>query len=1124
MDPGTALSIAQLVYGTTRDLYDYYRAWKDCDRDVEELRVQLLWLHDAFGVIRNLLLKPESSSSKDASQLIYSALEDCKSAASELWDKLEKVKSSGSSKTMIEKLKAKGRRACYPFHKVTIAEITDRVETCRDALKFALDLLHLDLSTLTQEKLQLIDKNLTNGFENIDQALQQLPAIKQDTSLTKDVVVDIQKDVKAVNDRKAVEAALKWICAADYGQQQSDVLSRHKPGTDEWFLESSEFKSWRSGTTRTLFCPGHPGTGKTVLAAAVINHMVREVHSPQTPIVYVFCDYKRQNEQNAEHILSALLRQIVHAMGRLPQPMEELYNFHSNVGTRPSLEEVEAAIRSTIHHLTKVYIVIDALDECKTKARSRVLRFLRGLRDQEQLALLATSRVMPEIQDEVQPDSQLKVRAADADVKVYVESRLDELSGTVRKDDGLQQQIVQTITGAAEGMFLLARLHMDSLREKLSKKAIKQALEHLHRGSNAYDSTYEDALERISRQADERKSIALEAIGWAVFAQRPLTEYELEEALAIEIGGVEIDEDAVTPIDEVLSLCAGLLVKDEHSNIVRLVHTTAHEYLVRTADTWIPDFHTNLATKCMTYICFPEFDEGPHSNLEDLHRILVKNPFYEYAANHWVDHFNKCESKNDNDPGYGMETLCKLALSFFGTENLVRSAIQAGSSSNRPGSHYPTIAHVVAGLGSVQLMRMLVDLGYPIDLRDEYHRTPLWWAVFKGSEPLTKFMLRTGQVDSEAQDAFGLRPIFHAVSLGHVTLVKLLLEHDSTHVNQEYREEGTLLHVAAQSGNEDLVKALLSTVGIKPDMRNDEGQTPLWLAAKRGHRATVELLSSVKDVEINAQSVGGATALSKAAKYGHFEVVKLLLGYEHVDVDVQDAAGLTPLALAASMGHADIVRSLLNVSTNGIEIVDVVGRRPVMWALQSGQDDTIRYLLEETSRSEGSNLQELRLRELKRRDNLGCSFVHLSGVRNNCSGILLALRNGLDIDIVDHEGWTPLHWCAYFGSYATAELLLQNGADKSRRDIHGRSCAQIAGFAGRHREHITELLSPEGMNSNEVLSELLDGSLRAVCDACDHVSRASFLRHVDRACLPMLALLPSIPLSIDRPKLVMKRQ
>jgi hypothetical protein len=125
MDPGTALAVPGLASDAVKGLYDYYRAWKHCDGDVAELRAHMLWLHSAFQTAKRLLTR-SGISSHDRS-LVESALVGCQQATEELNEVLAKIKSKdGQPQTALQKLKTHGRKAIYPFKKLTIQSLAEK--------------------------------------------------------------------------------------------------------------------------------------------------------------------------------------------------------------------------------------------------------------------------------------------------------------------------------------------------------------------------------------------------------------------------------------------------------------------------------------------------------------------------------------------------------------------------------------------------------------------------------------------------------------------------------------------------------------------------------------------------------------------------------------------------------------------------------------------------------------------------------------------------------------------------------------------------------------------------------------------------------------------------------------
>ncbi|KAK1251818.1 hypothetical protein MKX07_007297 [Trichoderma sp. CBMAI-0711] len=92
----------------------------------------------------------------------------------------------------------------------------------------------------------------------------------------KDVLSDVQKGVDTllyVQQNKDHQKVLNWLTPIDYAPQQRDYISVRQPKTGNWFLSSEEFQTWINSDKHTLFCPGGPGVGKTIMAAAVIDRL-----------------------------------------------------------------------------------------------------------------------------------------------------------------------------------------------------------------------------------------------------------------------------------------------------------------------------------------------------------------------------------------------------------------------------------------------------------------------------------------------------------------------------------------------------------------------------------------------------------------------------------------------------------------------------------------------------------------------------------------------------------------------------------------------------------------------------------------------------------------------------------
>jgi Cdc6-like AAA superfamily ATPase len=287
--------------------------------------------------------------------------------------------------------------------------------------------------------------------------------LKVDTSTIVDATSEIRSGTTSLLDDAAVRHKLdlmRWICPVDYHVQQQDFIERHQTGTGQWFLRDMMFQKWDRSKDATLFCPGIPGAGKTIMAALVINHLLRSQHLPNEPVTFIYCNYKRQSEQSGKHMLSSILRQIVDIHPGVPKSVQDFYTSHLTKRTTPSFDEIRQILEAVLRDLHRLTVVVDALDECETPAREDFLSTVRTLRGQCQMRLLATSRFLPAIESHSTflGKPKLEVRASDEDLESYIRSRAGELHGRVVSKPDLFESLVSSTVGAVGGMYVRSLL------------------------------------------------------------------------------------------------------------------------------------------------------------------------------------------------------------------------------------------------------------------------------------------------------------------------------------------------------------------------------------------------------------------------------------------------------------------------------------------------------------------------------------------------------------------------------------------------------------------------------------------------------------------------------------------
>ncbi|KAH8598551.1 hypothetical protein B0O99DRAFT_457043, partial [Bisporella sp. PMI_857] len=595
-------------------------------------------------------------------------------------------------------------------------------------------------------------------------------------------------------------AVLEWLTSIDYAPQQSDFIARRQEGTGQWLLDSTEYQYWRETNKQTLFCPGIPGAGKTILTSIIVEDLTTQFSDdPTIGIAYIYCNFRRQDEQKIGDLLASLLKQLAESQPSLPSTVKELYDRHKMKRTRPSLEEISRSLQAVTALYSRVFLIVDALDECQVSnsCRKRFLSEMFSLQANHGVNLFATSRFIPEITTKFQGNISLEIRASKEDIGRYLETHMRHLTPFDDWNQQLRDEIKVEISDAVDGMFLLAQIYLGSLDDKTTPRAVRSALSHFRRqnpGSSkdqkreVLDEAYKDVMERINTQQPGFRRLAEKVLSWITCARRPLTTSELQHALAVVVGDSKLDEDNLERTERMISVCAGLVTIDEESEIIRLVHYTTQEYFERTQRQWFPGAQTNITTICVSYLSFDQFESGICQNDKEFEQRLQLNKLYDYAAHNWGHHAR------------AVPTLTFEVISFLKRKAHMEASIQTLLAKKLYSSHTE------------------YSQGFPEDM------TGLHLAAYFGIKTTVKLLLEQ-EAEIEAKDNDGQTPLSLAAKFGNKATVKLLLE-QSAEIETKDNNGRTPLSWAAGSGNEATVKLLLEQ-SAETETKDNNGRTPL---------------------------------------------------------------------------------------------------------------------------------------------------------------------------------------------------------------------------------------------------------------------------------------------------------
>ena len=907
---------------------------------------------------------------------------------------LEELEQQLSSSKESNKIKHAFMSAKWPFKKAKVAEILEKAERLKSLIQVALQMDQFELSQGTDSRLSHVERTMTD----VERHTAQL-ADDHTSKQTKDMAC--------------------WLSKDDHSLQHTDFISKRQAETGQWFLNSSEFKQWKQGRQHTLYCPGNPGTGKTIMAATAIDHLNRTIRKEDTPVTFLYCTYTHQEEQTTTTLLRALLRQLAICSSVVPQPIQELYDRSKDQRTVLSEHELAKAVETAISTFEKVFLIIDALDECGPPLRSKLLSILHSIQEKSALSLLATAQDLPDIRSQLQPCVALKIQASEADVTAFVGQHICDLSSCVQKSNVLRTQVIAAVVDAVDGMFLLAPLLLGSLKDKRTIKDVRSALENSPSGSDAYDKLYELMMRRIHAQPKGDVELASRTISWVLRAKRPLSPLELQEALAIEPVSTSnpmstlLDPDNFVDIDEVLTLCAGLVILKQETNIIELVHYTAHEYLTRNQSVWLPKADSILGIACVSYLSHPRWRECMKEWEDDIDERGGKDvALYElrhhrllrYAAVHWGHHVRGVELYDKIVAGYLDHNVTSPTIALLEDDDLASWCAQVMSHlepywySQWLIGGDPT--RLAAHFGLEFVLRHFQAKGIDLDRKClRYGITPLVIGATRGNNDVVDLLL-CAKCQPDTQDVDGVTPLMRAAESGHTAVVNTLLEH-AADASIEDQQHWTACHYAAQKGHASVVKLLHDKRGADVDHEGG-GYTPLYLAVQEGHVKTVECFLEQGKINVNHQSPGGMTSLSFAARLGHVDIAERLLKADGLVLDLVDWEGQEPIHWAAERGHVQIVKLLFEIHNVDANRPDANLRSPLSWAASRGQIEVAKVLLKDVPDI-----------DVNCQDSEGRTPLSLAAKQSLRPMVELLLADQrTDVDHRDHSRRTPLsHAC-----------------------------------------------------------------------------------------------------------------
>ncbi|KAK1976823.1 ankyrin repeat-containing domain protein, partial [Colletotrichum cereale] len=549
---------------------------------------------------------------------------------------------------------------------------------------------------------------------------------------------------------------------------------------------------------------------------------------------------------------------------------------------------------------SKVFLVVDALDECQEHPLNTRQDFLQAIQElPSRIKLLVTSRTHMGLERLLHDPVEISIEAQKADLRIFVSSRLRAgerinrlMLEAERTNPGFREFVIEKIVERAQKRFILAKSDMDCLVAHSTVGFFRKALEELP----DITTTYDKALERIEREEPFRRQLAKHGLSWLLFSATPLTVQAVCHAFAVGDHSTDLDRESIPEEDDLTSACAGIVVVEKNSKLLRPMHETAKSYLMKSPEKIPGEEH--IASVCLNYLLYDAFRETARSESE-LEQRIKYHALLKYAANHWAHHFRHA-GKN--------ERLKSLALRFLRNSAKITSSFQVTTGfSNIPHTVKGVTGLHAAAYYNLQDMAECLLLDWPdINAACSKGQTALHWSAKYGRHALVDKLLRAG-ADPNCRDLEKNTPVHLAVMGEHISVIKVLVKK-----------------------------------GVRLDVWNKQW-TPFRWALKHGLRSETLLLAESR-AEVNLVGNDGWSTLRFAMSYAELNVVELLIQHgENVGRECLD--GWTPVGEAAMYGKVDLLRLLLK---NGApaNIPDRDGFTPLRHAVRYRCTPAVVLLLE----------------------------------------------------------------------------------------------------------------------------------------------------------------------------------
>ncbi|KAJ9212083.1 hypothetical protein DTO166G4_6360 [Paecilomyces variotii] len=436
---------------------------------------------------------------------------------------------------------------------------------------------------------------ILSDFEHYNQMLREM-ALVENFNYIVERHEAIWEEMKAKKDEER-EKFLSWVSGDDSEVDHDRLYSKRYPDTGRWLLEEKCFTDWLDDDDDTplFWCHGQAGIGKSVLSSIVVDHLSKSTLTDQYALGFWYCKWDDTSmETMACCIIGMFIKQLCRKMFTIPSEILEFRRRLNKEGRTLLFKDYTELFLLCARYFKRVFLTIDALDECKDEQRELILDFVQSFAASHIKVFLA-SRWMQDIEKAcvtkavILPITAWEVKD---DITIFVEHQVPEKLSIKSAD--IRGRVINTLVDKSEGLFLWVELQLKDL-SKVPECDLEDQLQYLPTG---LDAMYIRMIRSIKKLPRASSSLARRCMLWVTYAKRPLTGSELKELVSFMASpsGSNQDHDSMScsshkhySSEDITNSCFGLFQMDIDSEPVRPVHYSMQEVFSNRTDTEFPD-------------------------------------------------------------------------------------------------------------------------------------------------------------------------------------------------------------------------------------------------------------------------------------------------------------------------------------------------------------------------------------------------------------------------------------------------------------------------------------------------------------------------------------------------------